>query len=815
MNWKRFIFIISAFFYYLQISGQEMTSISGVVSDTSGYSVGFANIAVQGTKYGTTADKFGQYELQVPSGNDVIVVTCVGYISQKNQIYVQGGKKNKFDITLKVAYENLGEVTVSKRIDQSVTMHQIDARAMSAMPNPSSNFENVIKQLPGVASNNELSSEYSVRGGSFDENLVYVNDVEIYRPFLIRSGQQEGLSFINPDLVGSLKFSAGGFDASYGDKMASVLDVTYKKPNENTGSFSASLLGTNAHYEGISKDGRFRQLTGIRYKTSQYLLTSLDTKGEYNPTFIDAQTLLTYDLTPKVEISFLGYYGYNKYNFVPTDRTTDFGTFQEAYQLNVFYDGQENDLFTSALGAFTLNFHPNDNLSLKLITSAYNTTEAETYDILGEYNISQLDLTSNQKKDTTSTNIGIGGALNHARDYLNAKIFSVSHIGSFKTGIDKLKWGLTLQKEIINNRIDEWDLIDSAGYALPYNPNAISLMNVRYADNNLSSHRLMGYLMNTIELSPGNDKLFITIGLRSHYWSLNGQTIYNPRGSISYRPGWRPNLMFYFAAGAYNQPAFFKEMQNLQGVVNTNLKAQQAIHYVLGTDYNFNVFSRPFKFTAEAYYKNYKNIVPYKIEDVQTVYAGENMAIGYATGIDFKINGEFVKGTESWFSLSLLQTDEKINYTDNNGNKTVTGYYPRPTDQLVNMGLYFQDYLPNNPTYKVHLSLHYGSSLPVTIPSLTNRWDDVLKIMPSYQRVDLGFSKMIKGENTLFGPGNFFNFFKEIWASAEVFNVIGAKNVMSYLWVNSVSNSDQIPGYFAVPNYLTSRRLNLKLTASF
>jgi hypothetical protein len=325
----------------------------------------------------------------------------------------------------------------------------------------------------------------------------------------------------------------------------------------------------------------------------------------------------------------------------------------------------------------------------------------------------------------------------------------------------------------------------------------------------------MGYLMNTIELSPGNDKLFITFGLRSHYWSLNGQTIYNPRGSISYRPGWRPNLMFYFAAGAYNQPAFFKEMQNLQGIVNTNLKAQQAIHYVLGTDYNFNVFSRPFKFTAEAYYKNYKNLVPYKIEDVQTVYAGENMAIGYATGIDFKINGEFVKGTESWFSLSLLQTEEKINYTDNNGNKTVTGYYPRPTDQLVNMGLYFQDYLPNNPTYKVHLSLHYGSSLPVTIPSLTNRWDDVLKIMPSYQRVDLGFSKMIKGENTMFGPGNFFNFFKEIWASAEVFNVIGAKNVMSYLWVNSVSNSDEIPGYFAVPNYLTSRRLNLKLTASF
>jgi hypothetical protein len=815
MNGKHIIFNISVLLFSLQISAQEITSIFGVVSDTSGYSVGFANIAVQGTKFGTTADKFGQYELQVPTGDIVIVVTCVGYISQKNPYSIQGGKKTKLDFTLKVAYENLGEVTVSKRVDQAVTMHRIDARSMSSMPNPSGSFENIIKQLPGVASNNELSSQYSVRGGSFDENLVYVNDIEIYRPFLIRSGQQEGLSFINPDLVGSLKFSAGGFDASYGDKMASVLDVMYKKPVENTGSFSASLLGTNVHYEGISKDGKFHHLTGIRYKTSQYLLASLDTKGEYKPTFIDAQTLLIYDLTPKLEFSFLGNYGYNKYSFIPTDRTTDYGTYQQSYQLKVFYEGQEEDLFTNALGALTLNFHPNDKLSLKLITSAYNTQESETFDILGEYNISQLDNTANQKKDTTSASIGIGGALNHARNFLNANIFAVSHIGNFNTGINKLKWGLTLQKEIINDKLDEWDKIDSAGYALPYNPNVISLMNVRYSENNLSSQRLMGYVMNTIELSPGNDKIFITLGLRSHYWSLNGQTIFNPRGSVSYRPGWKSNLMIYLAAGLYNQPAFYKELRNLQGIVNKDLKAQQSIHYVLGSDYNFNMISRPFKFTAEVYYKDYKNLVPYRIDNVRTIYAGENMAIGYATGVDFKINGEFVKGTESWFSLSLLQTDEKINFTDKNGNKTITGYYPRPSDQLLNMSLYFQDYLPNNPTYKAHLSLHYGSNLPVTIPSITNNWDNVQKIMPSYKRVDLGFSKMIKGEGIMFAPGNFLNHFKEIWISAEAFNIIGANNVISYLWVKTVSNSDDVPGYFAVPNNLTSRRLNLRLTASF
>jgi len=807
------IFGLHIIFFLLSynLPGQEMSTLYGVVSDTAGYSVGFANVAVLGTRYGTTADKYGKYELQIPAGTQNIVITCVGYQTKKIQFIAESGKKNKFDITLSEAIENLQEVTVSKNIDQTGTIHRIDAHSMKSIPNPSGNFENIIKQMPGVASNNELSSQYSVRGGSFDENLVYVNDIEIYRSFLIQSGQQEGLSFVNPDLVGSIKFSAGGFDASYGDKMASVLDITYKHPSENTGSFDASVLGGSFHYEGISKDQHFKYLTGIRYKTSKYLLTSTDTKGEYNPSFIDFQNFLSYDLTPKFEISFLGNYGQNKYDFVPTDRTTDFGTYQIPLQLKVYYEGKENDIFVNALGAITLNYHRNENFSLKLITSAYNTSESVTYDILGEYLINQLDYT-NQKSDS-ALRIGIGSMINHARNYLNANVFTVSHIGNFNININKIKWGISLQREIIQDKMNEWNLIDSAGYSVPYSTNEIDLMNVSHSKNTLSSNRVFGYLMNKIDLVTADDKISINAGIRVHYWDLNHQTVFNPRFSILYKPHWQQNILIYFATGFYNQPPFYKELRNPQGDINRNLKAQNSIHYVLGANYTFFAFTKPFKLTSELYYKDFNNLVPYKIDNVQTIYAGQNLAVGYATGLDLKLNGEFVKGTESWISLSLLQTRQKLNssyYLDS----IRPFYYPRPTDQLFNLSLFFQDYLPRNPSYKVHLSLHYGSKLPVSIPTIT-RWDKVYRILPSYKRVDIGFSKMIKGPESVLSSGNIFRFCKEVWLSAEIFNLIDINNTVSYLWVKTVNNNENIPGYFAVPNYLTSRRFNIKLSVSF
>lgn len=808
---------ITYIFFLLSINsfGQKMSVIYGVITDSAGYSVCFATVAIPGTKYGITADKFGQYELQIPVDSNKIVISCVGYQTITSLVKAEAGKRVNANFVLPVAYENLEEIQIKGRTLTTGTMQRIDTRTLTKAPNISGNIESVIKNLPGVSSNNELSSQYSVRGGSFDENLVYVNEVEVYRPFLIRSGQQEGLSFINPDLVGSLKFSAGGFDACYGDKMSSVLDITYKRPEENTGSFTASMLGANAHYEGISKNKKFRHLTGIRYKTSQYLLTSLDTKGEYVPSFTDIQTYLTYDISPKLEAGFLGNFSQNKYNFIPSDRTTNFGTFQDPLQLKVYYEGRENDLFSNSFGAFSLNFHRENKVSLKLIASAYNTVESETFDILGQYFINQLDKTSDNESDT-SINIGIGSSLNHARNYFDAEIVALSHIGTLSFNANKIKWGFTFQQENISDRLNEWTLIDSAGYALPYDTGIITLSNASHSRNNLVSNRLIGYVMNTIEFSPGNDKLYFTAGLRVHHWSLNNQTIFNPRFSISYMPEWRKNLVIYFATGFYNQPAFYKEMRNPQGIVNTNLKAQKSVHYVLGSNYIFYALTKPFKITAEVYYKKYDYLVPYRVDNVRTIYAGQNLAVGYAAGIDLKINGEFVKGTESWFSLSLLRTMEDIkNDSYIMGTDTIIypGYYPRPTDQLLNLGMYFQDYLPRWPSYKVYLSIHYGSKLPVSIP-MGKRWDEVYRILPSYKRVDVGFSKMLKGSGDVLS-GSFFNNFKEIWFSAEIFNVIGINNTASYLWVKTVSNMDKIPGYFAVPNYLTSRRFNVKLTATF
>jgi len=816
MDLRKVYFVIIVLLLSLEGYSQNLSTIYGLVTDTAGYPIGFANVAVSGTKYGTTANRFGQYEMQLPFDTIDIVISCIGFKTIIQKIKIEEGKKTKFDFALPVVYENLEEIQIRGRAEITGTMQRIDSRTLGSMPNMTGNIEGIVKSLPGVSSNNELSSQYSVRGGSYDENLVYVNDIEIFRPFLIRSGQQEGLSFVNPDLVGSLKFSAGGFDASYGDKMSSVLDITYKRPSENTGSFTASILGGNIHYEGISNNKKFRHLTGVRYKTTQYLLASMDTKGEYKPSFFDAQTYLSYDILPKLEINFLGNFSSNKYDFVPTDRTTDFGTFQLPLQLVVYYEGKENDLFRNTLGAFTFNYHIKEKLSLKAIASLFYTSESETFDLLGQYFINQLDRSSGNANDS-SINIGIGSSLDHARNYLDARIFSLSHIGTFNIATSKFKWGLTFQKELINDKLSEWNMIDSAGYSLPYADKGIALMNSSHSNNNLSSNRIIGYGMHTLELSPGNDKIYVTTGLRVHYWSLNNQTIFNPRISVTYKPAWQKNLVLYFATGLYNQPAFYRELRNPQGVVNTKENAQRAIHYVLGADYIFYAFSKPFKFTTELYYKSFNDLVPYRIDNVRTIYAGENLAVGYAAGIDFKLNGEFVKGAESWFSVSLLNTMEDIkndSYFNAKDSVIYPGYYPRPTDQLLNLGLYFQDYLPRYPSYRVYLSIHYGSRLPVTIP-MNNRWSDVSRILPAYKRADIGFSKMLKGTETVVNSHNLFSHFKEVWLSAEIFNVIGVNNTVSYLWVKTVSNTNDISGYFGVPNYLTSRRFNIKLTATF
>jgi hypothetical protein len=798
----------------LSIKAQETGIITGTVSDTSGYSIGFATISVASTRNGTIADRFGNFELKLPAGKYILQISCIGYKPAQMEINLSAGERKKISVELEETVENLEEVKIMNRSENIGNIQRINSKTLSAMPSTTGNIENIIQRLPGVSSNNELSSQYSVRGGSFDENIIYVNNIEIYRPVLIRNGEQEGLSFINPDLVGSLKFSAGGFDASYGDKMSSVLDVTYKRPTENTGSFSASFLGANAHYEGTSKNQHFRHITGIRYKTTQYLLSGLNNKGEYSPTFLDAQTFLSYDLTRKWEVNFLGYIGQNIYKFSPDTKEVEFGTFQLPYRAQIFYEGAEKDSYSNFMGAGTINFHPSDNSSYKLIASAYKNKESETFDLLGEYNISQIDYNNKDSVDK----IGVGGFLNHGRNFLDMDITCFQFIGFNSFDKNKFKYGLSFQNEKIDDRLKEWEIIDSAGYIYPYHENEIVPLQFRNAENHIDAYRIMGYFEYIREINISDEIFTINVGIRSHYWSYNGQNIINPRLSISYKPSWNKGLLFYASAGKYNQPPTYKEMRKPSGEVNKNIKAQEATNYLIGGDYQFYGWSHPFKLTVEMYYKKLDKLIPYRLDNVRAIYAGENLSKGYARGVDIKLNGEFVKGTESWFSISFLDTKEDIigdSYVSSSNPDSIIypGHFSRPTDQLVNLNLFFQDYVPRFPSYKVYLSIHYGSSLPVTFP-LSNRWDDVHKLLPSYKRVDMGVSKILKSENTK-SKYAVVNYFKEIWLNIEIFNLIGADNTASYMWIKTFAQQENIPGYFAVPNYLTPRRLNIKLSFNF
>ncbi|HYW94151.1 MAG TPA: TonB-dependent receptor plug domain-containing protein, partial [Bacteroidales bacterium] len=750
-----------------------------------------------------------------------IVVSCIGFRTKSSEITLQEGEQKELDFVLQTEVREFDEVSVSARQERATTLRTIDIKSMNMMPTANGSVESIIKTLPGVSSNNELSSQYSVRGGNYDENLVYVNDIEIYRPFLVRSGQQEGLSFINSDLISSIRFSAGGFAARFGDKMSSVLDITYRTPEKFAGSVSMSLLGGSAHLEGISKNRRLTFLGGFRYKTTAYLLKSLETKGEYKPRFSDFQGLLTYKLSDKLDLSVLGNVAVNQYRFIPETRTTEFGTSKQPYNLVIYFDGNETDRFDTYFGATSLTYKPNRNLRLKFIGSAFSTIEYERFDILGQYLLNELDNTvGSDTYGDSILNIGIGSFLNHARNYLNAYVYSASHIGEYNGLRHKVKWGTKFEYDRIFDQLSEWQFIDSAGFSIPNNGDSTRVFDLIKANNHLNSTRLSAFLQDTWGFRGNRNEYYITAGVRGTYLWLNHQFLFSPRASFSVKPDWERDIMFHFSSGIYYQPPFYKEMRNPSGRINRDLRAQKSIHLVLGGDYIFSAWDRPFKFTSELFYKYLDDLVPYKIDNVRIRYAGQNLAKGYATGIDFKLNGDFVKGAESWVSLSFLRTREDIKNdsyieTNDQGITQVVypGYYPRPTDQLMNFGLYFQDYFPNNPDIKVHLNFLYGSRLPYSSPD-KNRYDQVFRL-PPYRRVDIGFSKVLKKASTPLKPGNPFRYFNDIWISGEIFNLFGINNTVSYLWVQTVSNQDNQTGVFGVPNYLTSRLFNVKLMAKF
>lgn len=788
-------------------SGQVTTIyIKGNITDENHNPLtGVSVVDIQSGK-GVSSDENGHYILKISAERSVdICFSLIGYKKDTINLSFENSDTILHDMQLKPEIESIDAVIVESVTNKAGTLELINIIEAQRIPLLSGNIESVLPTL-GASARNEMSAQYSVRGGNYDENLIYVNDIEIYRPLMVKSGQQEGLSFINTDLTSSVQFAAGGFDAKYGDKMSSVLDIKYKRPVSYSGGGSISLLGGAVHLEGVAARNKITYIAGFRYKTNQYLLKSMQTKGDFNPRFIDFQTFITWNITDHIELDFLGNIARNKYQVIPRSRKTSFGTYQQSLNFTVYYEGQEVDYFNTTLGALSLGYHPNNQLSLKLTTSLFNTYEAITYDILGEYWINLLDNTIGSATAGDSIlNIGVGGNLTHARNYIDAQVVDISHKGSYTWKQHTINWGMNIQTADFSEKIREWELIDSAGYSVPYSGDEIHLNKSVIANNSLISDRYTGYLQYTTLIRTGKSDFYVNAGARFIYLDNNRQFIVSPRIGLRYIPSFEKNIEFHAAYGWYHQPPFFKEMRDPDGKMHTDIKAQESVHYVLGCTYYFSMWERPFRFTSELYYKKLKHLIPYTIDDVDIQYLPQYEAEGYTAGIEFKINGEFVKDAESWASLSFLTTKEdRLN--------DEYGQYPRPTDQLINFGLYFQDYFPNNPSYKIHLNLYYGSRLPYT--STDYDMPEDYFHLSSYKRIDIGLSKSLIMDKT--GQKKKAPLFiNDLWFSAEVFNLFGFKNQASYQWVRTVNNQEGYPNVFAVPNYLTGRVFNFRLTVDF
>ncbi|MEQ8323888.1 MAG: TonB-dependent receptor [Vicingaceae bacterium] len=804
------------------LMAQESATLSGCIADEFGNAIEGANVAVIGESSGQITDEKGCFKLKIRGGGDITVgISHISY-SVVRQVYsIPAGGNKEVNITLKASSRELNTVTIKDGSADKTTMEKIDPKLISELPNPSGSIESILKTLPGVVSTNELSSTYSVRGGNFDENLIYVNNIEIYRPQLYSNGQQEGLSFVNTKMVSDLSFSAGGFEAKYGDKMSSVLSVNYKKPYSNAASVELSLLGLDAHVEGSPGNHRFTYLLGLRHRRNNYLLNSLDTKGEYQPVFTDFQTYLTYDLTERWEISALATITNNKFRFTPDVRETEFGTFQQSLQLTVFFDGQEVSQFETYFGALTNTFELSDHHKMRLILSGVRSFEDETADIQGQYYIDELDRDLDNVGNV-AFNRGIGTYLDHARNYLTVEWLNAQLIDQIKMGNHQVEWGLQYRGEFIQDQLSEWVLLDSAGFSLPANGGNPGGMVDRTTELNISerirsgnevnSYRASVYVQDGItwESETSSNKSLV-LGARLAYWSFNDERIFSPRATFTITPKWKRRYRFQLSSGVYQQQPFYREIRNLQGDINQDIRSQRSVHLIAGSHYYFTAWGRPFKFSSEIYYKWMDDLVPYIIDNVRVRYFGTNNSKGYATGVDFKINGEFVKNAESWFSLSLMKTEEDIQddfFIDESGNLVEPGFIPRPTDQTLNFSLFFQDYLPNNPSFKFNLTLHYATGLAFGPPN-SPKYQHTLRI-PPYRRVDIGMSKQLLSEEKVLPEGNIFRGFKSIWVSLEVFNLLQINNTISYIWVKDVSNT-----VFGVPNYLTGRLVNLKLAANF
>lgn len=826
--------ILILFFFLAGSSYSQTATISGIVKGGDDEPIESVAVGVkENPKAITYSDEKGFYTLELEPGKvNTILFVSISYEVLSYTINPKAGDKINYSPSLRFK-GGLPEIEINDIGTRGSEMIRIDPKIFNQLPSPTNNIEDLIKTQIGTSSNNELSSGYSVRGGNFDENLVYVNDIEVYRPFLVRSGQQEGLSFANPNMVQNINFSAGGFEARYGDKLSSVLDITYRKPLKFEGNASASFLGGNVQVEGISKNRLVAWSIGTRYRSNVYLLKGLDTRGEYRPSALDLQTFLTFDVNPKLKIEFLGNMAQNKYLVIPASRTTDFGTVNNALRFTVFFDGRELMQYNTFMGGLSATYRPNRLTKLKFITSAYRANEEEVYTVQGQYYIDQLEADLGKPNfGQVAYNRGIGTFLNNGRNYLTANVFNFDHKGTRTINDNhQILWGARYQVEQIEDRLGEWRSVDSSGFLVPYSATSINLIDVYKTKVSLPSQRAQAFAQyNFNKMFSDSSHLNVTAGVRGNYWTVNSQLVVSPRLTIAYKPNWRRDWLFKFSTGYYYQPPFYRELRGIDGQIHKDVKAQQSIHFVLTGDYIFKMWNRSFKLIVAGYYKQLSSIIPYEVDNVRIRYFANNNSKGYSTGLDFRINGEFVKGVESWATIGFLRTMEystdnihKVYYNaageeiikgytfDQVKKDSVTidpGYIPRPTDQLVTFGLFFQDYLPKVPELKFNLNLQFGSGLPFGPPTHL-RWQQVLR-MPPYRRVDAGFAYNVLKEKRVKKSKNAFNNLKEMWVFLEVFNLLQVQNTVSFTWIQDVTGNR-----YAIPNYLTNRQINLRLQVKF
>ena len=813
--------LILVFFFLCigHVAFAQNAHVKGVILDAENHPVSDVNVSCLGNV--VQSDSNGVFDIELPPNKKVsLIFTHISLKMLSLSVSLKPGEVFLFNPVMSNSAEQMGEVFVSsknkKRVQGIVT---VETETIKKIPGANAGIENILKTLPGVNSNNELSTQYAVRGGNYDENLVYVNEVEVYRPFLIRSGQQEGLSFTNTDLVQNVDFSAGGFQAKFGDKLSSVLDITYRKPTEFGAAFEASFLGASAAVDLVSKNKKWSAVTGIRYRNNSLLVNSQDTETNYTPVFADVQTNINYDISEKWQMSFLGNVSVNKYSYEPLSRQTNFGTIDQPMALTVYYDGQEKDKYETYFWALKTTYKASPSLTLKLIGSLFHTTEQEHFDILAQYRLGNVDENGNiENIDFTR---GIGSQLNHARNDLDALIAN-AEVKGFKEWLNdsQLEFGLKYTRESIRDRVVEWEMIDSAGFSInpplvilpknnqPYQPYTGPLLpyqDIR-ATNFNTINRLAGYMQFNKKTAIGSSQVWYHLGARFQSWNVQGasvegknQIVVSPRAQFAIQPDWDMDMVFRISGGLYHQPPFYRELRDLDGVVNPNVKAQESVHIVLGNDYNFKMWNRPFKWVTEVYYKSLSDVNVYSIDNVRIRYIANNNAKAYAQGFDFRLNGEFVPGTESWVSFGYLKTEE--NYENK-------GYIARPTDQRLKFAMLFQDYMPNIPSVKLYLNLVYNTGLPGGAPAYSdpylyqNRLND-------YRRADVGFAKVFVDSSTKVAKAKWLKDFKELSVGLEIFNLFNNQNAITNTWVRDVYSKNE----YAIPNYMTSRVFNVKINA--